>query len=130
MKYLLIIFFSTAGLMNSEANGQVFISGHSLPELNRVEIHPMPIPLLRSGFQQRYFLPTLPAKEPMPAFLQLTQPKIPQTWSYQDLAFFCRLEVKMGKAANIPIKVRLGEVQYVENMEGKYGDLQQQLGNH
>lgn len=130
MKYLFIIFFTTAGLMSIEANGQVFISGHSLPELNRAETQTMPIPLLRAGFQQRYFLTSLPAKEPMPSFLQPTQPKIPQTWSYQDLAFFCRLEVKMEKAANIPIKFRLGEVQYVENMEGKYGDLQQQIGNH
>ncbi|MEZ4952646.1 MAG: hypothetical protein R2825_03600 [Saprospiraceae bacterium] len=37
-----------------------------------------------------------------------------------DLATFCRLELKLEKAAKFPIKFRLGEVQYVERMEGKY----------
>lgn len=53
----------------------------------------------------------------------------PRAWSYQDLAFFCKLEVKLEKATNLPIKFRLGEVQYAENREGKYGKLQQQLNN-
>lgn len=44
---------------------------------------------------------------------------IPAAWRYQDLAFFCKLEVKMEKALNLPIKFRLGEVQTVERMEGK-----------
>ena len=44
----------------------------------------------------------------------------PSAYSYKDLAFFCKLEVKMEKKAKIPIKFRLGEVQYVERMEGKY----------
>jgi hypothetical protein len=47
-------------------------------------------------------------------------PALPKAWKYEDLAFFCRLEVKMEKAAKFPIKFRLGEVQYVEKMEGKY----------
>ena len=55
--------------------------------------------------------------------------QVPQAWSYQDLAFFCKLEVKLEKATSLPIKFRLGEVQYAENREGKYGSLQQQLGN-
>ena len=37
-----------------------------------------------------------------------------------DLALFCRLELKMEKAAKMPVKFRIGEVQYVEKMEGKY----------
>lgn len=37
-----------------------------------------------------------------------------------DLATFCRLELKLEKATKFPIKFRLGEVQYVERMEGKY----------
>lgn len=47
-------------------------------------------------------------------------PRLPKAWKYEELAFFCRLEVKMEKAAKFPIKFRLGEVQYVEKMEGKY----------
>ncbi|NJN77961.1 MAG: hypothetical protein HC803_06195 [Saprospiraceae bacterium] len=41
------------------------------------------------------------------------------TYDYNDLAIFCKLEVKMEKSAGIPIKFRLGEVNYVEQMEGK-----------
>ena len=37
-----------------------------------------------------------------------------------ELAPFCRLELKMEKVAKFPIKFRIGEVQYVERMEGKY----------
>ena len=37
-----------------------------------------------------------------------------------ELAPFCRLEWKMEKAVRFPIKFRIGEVQYVEQLEGKY----------
>ncbi|MEL6629694.1 MAG: hypothetical protein AAFQ92_29705, partial [Bacteroidota bacterium] len=35
------------------------------------------------------------------------------------LAFFCRVELHLEKAANIPIKFRLGSVDYVDRLEGK-----------
>lgn len=40
-------------------------------------------------------------------------------YNYDDLAIFCKLEVKMEKASGIPVKFRLGEVNYVEQLEGK-----------
>lgn len=40
-------------------------------------------------------------------------------YSYEDLAIFCKLEVKMEKASGFPVKFRLGEVHYVEQLEGK-----------
>lgn len=43
-----------------------------------------------------------------------------KAYNYHDLALFCRLEVKMEKAFKMPVKFRIGEVQYVEKMEGKY----------
>jgi hypothetical protein len=43
----------------------------------------------------------------------------PKAWCYADLAFFCKLEVKMEKAARFPIKFRLGDVGYVDRLEGK-----------
>lgn len=49
-----------------------------------------------------------------------TMPKMPKAYSFQELGFFCKLEVQMEKKAKFPVKVRLGEVQYVERMEGKY----------
>lgn len=51
--------------------------------------------------------------------VMLAHDKVPAAWNYEDLAFFCKLEVKMEKALNLPVKVRLGEVQTVERMEGK-----------
>jgi hypothetical protein len=44
---------------------------------------------------------------------------IPRAYSYDELGIFCKWEVKMEKAARMPVKFRLGEVQYVERMEGK-----------
>ena len=45
---------------------------------------------------------------------------MPVAWKYEELAFFCRIEVKLERLAKIPIKFRLGEVQEVEKLEGKY----------
>ncbi len=50
----------------------------------------------------------IPPKTPLPA-----------AWRYHDLAFFCKIEVKMEKAAKFPVKFRLGDVQYVDRLEGK-----------
>lgn len=40
-------------------------------------------------------------------------------YNYDDLAIFCKLEVKMEKASGFPVKFRLGEVNDVERLEGK-----------
>jgi hypothetical protein len=40
-------------------------------------------------------------------------------YRYEDLAFFCRLEVKMEQALRFPVKFRLGDVPYVDWLEGK-----------
>jgi hypothetical protein len=45
---------------------------------------------------------------------------LPATYCAQDLAFFCRLEVQMEKATKIPVRFRLGDVQQVDYLEGKY----------
>ena len=56
-------------------------------------------------------------KKTPPFYLRTKQ--LPSAYQYQDLAFFCRLEVKLEHAVRFPVKFRLGEVQYVERMEGK-----------
>lgn len=53
---------------------------------------------------------------------QLAAPRMPSAYSYQDLGAFCKWEVQLERAAHLPVKVRLGEVQYVERMEGKMPD--------
>ena len=42
----------------------------------------------------------------------------PAAYRYQDLAFFCKVEVKLEHAAQMPVKFRLGSVQYVDQLEG------------
>jgi hypothetical protein len=41
-------------------------------------------------------------------------------YSTADLAFFCRLEVKMEYATKMPVRFRLGDVQQVDYLEGKF----------
>jgi hypothetical protein len=40
-------------------------------------------------------------------------------WSAEDLPFFCKIEHKWAKKARIPLKFRLGSVEYVDWLEGK-----------
>lgn len=71
--------------------------------------------------------------EPLSSYLEQSKPQIREkpapllsvlaanTAAYQlpKQAFFCRWETKMEKAARVPVKFRLGEVQYTEGLEGK-----------
>ena len=45
---------------------------------------------------------------------------MPVVYAVSELPMFCKWEVKLEKAATFPVKFRLGEVQYVEHLEGKY----------
>jgi hypothetical protein len=38
---------------------------------------------------------------------------------YESLPVFCKLEYKMGVANKLPVKFRLGDVEYVDMLEGK-----------
>lgn len=97
------------------------ISGKSLAELQQGTTLSIPTTLVLPA-------PTPPStqkKEQFPSLHQLFHDpqsikQMPKAYSYHDLGFFCKLEVKMEKKARFPVKVRLGEVQYVERMEGKY----------
>ena len=43
----------------------------------------------------------------------------PLAFSVDNLPFFCKLEYKMGVEKKYPLKIRLGDVQYVDQLEGK-----------
>jgi hypothetical protein len=68
-------------------------------------------------FQKSFAIPLPPAQTPeTPALrVELLRP----AYRYEDLAFFCRLEVKMEQALRFPVKFRLGDVPYVDWLEGK-----------
>ncbi|MEM6380360.1 MAG: hypothetical protein AAF705_19380 [Bacteroidota bacterium] len=52
-----------------------------------------------------------------PTYLNYQAPK---AYNFNHLAFFCRLEVRMEKATKMPVRFRLGTVDYVDRLEGKY----------
>lgn len=52
-------------------------------------------------------------------FSFVKKPAIYQKIYHKSLGFFCHAENKVAKASSIPIKMRLGTVQYVDKIEGK-----------
>ncbi len=45
---------------------------------------------------------------------------VPSVFNIEALPFFCKIEYKMGLNQKVPIKFRLGDVQYVDQLEGKH----------
>lgn len=90
------------------------IIGKSIPELKAVN----PLPFVATSpplflFWSKYEIADLPT------FAYARHQKTPSVYAYKELGVFCRLDVRLEKRAGFPIKFRLGEVQYVEKMEGK-----------
>ncbi len=110
MKKLII---SAAFLLTAfAANAQ--ISGKSVPEL-RQELQQQPLlftsqPVFLSKYRFSFsdFNKNRQTSAPIPSY-----------YDYDKLAFFCKVEVKLEKAVKLPIKFRLGDVEYVDRLEGK-----------
>lgn len=99
------------------------ISGKGLHRL-RQELYASPSHLVFTGAKL-----TIPATAEKPASdfsLRDLRREFGQ-FSPSDMAFFCRIEYRMEKALRFPVKVRLGEVQYVEEMEGKLNSMKTSL---
>lgn len=58
----------------------------------------------------------------LPSIMPQRLPQSTQFYQYNaaDLAFFCRVEVKLERATKIPVRFRLGDVQYVDYLENKF----------
>lgn len=103
MKKLLVLF---SFLWCSSLNAQVGLlpENHiALPEIPALTLASLQVPTL------------LPAHADQ---IQASQP-VPLVYSYNDLAFFCKVEVKLEKVVQFPVKFRLGSVDYVDYLEGK-----------
>ncbi|MEZ4984210.1 MAG: hypothetical protein R2795_04100 [Saprospiraceae bacterium] len=71
------------------------------------------------GFRYYFPLVSTTCSTPIDDFTPLARPRDFVHLPYLELAFFCRVEVKMEKAARIPVLFRLGDVPYVDKLEGK-----------
>lgn len=119
MRTSALVLLSVLFSFSTKAQTGYKIRGKSLVELRQEQsyrpaavqgLFPPPITPLLLKDQKSSTLLTASSKSYSP----------PLVYCYEDLAFFCRLEVRMEKASRIPVKFRLGEVQYTERMEGKY----------
>ncbi len=45
--------------------------------------------------------------------------QLPAVFAVDKMPFFCKIEYKMGLNKKLPVKFRLGDVQYVDELEGK-----------
>jgi hypothetical protein len=88
------------------------ISGKSIPELRREASAVLPV----TFYYSHLTLFTSSEFKPLPFYVK---PTVPVIYSYHNLAFFCKMEVKLEKAVKMPIKFRLGDVDYVDRLEGK-----------
>ena len=71
----------------------------------------------RRPYSQRIF-PVLAEKDkPFGAFGKPAN--LPEVYDYDHLGFFCKWEVKLQQATRWPVKFRLGDVDYVDWLEGK-----------
>jgi len=81
------------------------------------------------AFQAIRFLPINGSKPTPYSVFHLNEPsadltisrqtgRIPR-WSAEDLPFFCKIEHQWAKNNPIPVKFRLGSVEYVDQLEGK-----------
>ena len=112
IKAVLLIFLFWL-LTGSDLYGQeqIFIRGKSVIEL-RKESLTRP----RLSFET-YLLGTALKKESFLTEIKAT--RIPQVYSFEHLPIFCKIEVQLERAVRLPVKIRLGDVQYVDWLEGK-----------
>ncbi len=61
------------------------------------------------------------APKPKPVFNFLSTPLrlLPSDYYYCNLGFFCKKEIQFEKATKIPLRLRLGSVDYCDMLEGK-----------
>ena len=120
-RLILIIFLGFIFVTDNQAQHSWQISGKSLRELKQQQDKILPVSVAFLSIAERaLLLPILPFPDYQKGFMYHSTSPLPKAYRYQDLAFFCRIEVQMEQVFKFPVKFRLGEVQAVERKEGKY----------
>lgn len=71
-----------------------------------------PWPVMRFS---RLMTPPADAGPPSRAVLQ----PLPRAWRFEDLALFCKIENRSDRFFPLPLRIRAGDVPYVDWLEGK-----------
>jgi chorismate mutase len=65
----------------------------------------------------------LPSLSLSPNLIAIYPPKVintlPAGYYYNSVGFFCQKELQVEKALKVPLKIRLGSVNYTDKLEGK-----------
>jgi len=98
------------------------ISGKSIPQLRRMDgetsaLRERQAKAVKFFKSETWPLLRLPEQEEAAPFALRRQPSV---YQYDRLGFFCKMEVQLERSVKFPVKFRLGTVQYVESLEGKY----------
>jgi|GEM_PF-687709 len=109
-------------VLGQTAVSQSFSEGKNLPQLQKAVFsgsEPSQYLLLQKP-GLLFFKPLKPSLSAFPGiqFLSLNPSFLPR-WSAEQLPFFCRIEHDFAKKSIIPLKFRLGSVEYVDWLEGK-----------
>lgn len=98
---------------HSVLNRDLFITGHSIPELKQNDqFKDFGLPITFGSWNIKKTFVPLNHLAPIS--------KVPQAYNYQDLGFFCKLDVQLEKQFKFPVIFRLGEAHMVAKKEGKY----------
>ena len=66
---------------------------------------------------QQFSLSQLP--HPIDSLKRLSLPLLPENYYSTHLGFFCKKELQVEKTTKIPLRIRLGSVEYTDQLEGK-----------
>lgn len=120
----IIILMTIMMLFTTSVNVNAQIAGKSIPELRReMSLNSFKLtfqPIIPSTVYLRFTIYDLPISR-YTVYRHTTKPQteIPNLHRYEHLPIFCKFEVKMEQAVKFPIKMRLGDVEYVDQLEGK-----------
>lgn len=106
--------FLCFALLSVAARAQSFSAGKNLHELRQAVYAGT---LLKN--RDRLFRPASPFRKlESRSGIQPTESRVflPQ-WTPDDLPLFCKIEHKMGRRMAVPLKFRLGSVEYVDRLE-------------